>query len=85
MLKQANELNAEDLMPKTRQNLTTTQEFIRHNPRQELRIEELAKLSLYQAERLYSLTRHAHQINTAQDNNQLESFILKQEEQIRSN
>jgi hypothetical protein len=86
MLKQADELNAKDLMPKTRhktlQNLATTQAFIRQNPRQELRIEELAKLSLYQAERLYSLTRHAHQINTAQDNKQLEAFILQQEEQL---
>jgi hypothetical protein len=86
MLKQANELNAKDLMPKTRhetlQNLAATQEFIRQNPRQELRIEELAQLSLYKAERLYSLTRHAHQINTSQDNKQLESFILHQEEQL---
>jgi hypothetical protein len=86
MLKQASELNAKDLMPKTRlktlQNLAATQEFIRQNPRQELRIEELAKLSLYQAERLYSLTRHAHQINTAKNSKQLESFILQQEEQL---
>jgi hypothetical protein len=85
-LKQANELNAKDLMPitlqKTMQNLTATQQFIRQNPRQELRIEELAKLSLFQAERLYSLTRHADQINTAQDNKQLEKFVLKQEEQL---
>jgi hypothetical protein len=86
MLKQANKLNAKDLMPKTlqktMQNLATTQQFILKNPRQKLRIEEMAKLSLFQAERLYSLTRHADQLSRAKDNSQLEKFILKQEEQL---
>jgi hypothetical protein len=85
MLKQANALDAKGLMPstyqKTLQNLADTQQFIRQNPRQELRIEELAQKSLFQAERLYSLSRYANQMKTAQDK-QLESFILKQEEQL---
>jgi hypothetical protein len=85
MLKQADALDGKELMPstyqQTRQNLADTQQFIRQNPRQEMRIEELANKSLFQAERLYSLSRHANQMKVAQDK-QLESFILKQEEQL---
>lgn len=86
MLKQAQDIHAEKLMPRTYQqtldSLADAQQFIRQNPRQELRIEELAQASLFQAERLYSLTRHAKQIQVAQDN-QLEQFVLKQEEQLQ--
>jgi hypothetical protein len=85
MLKQANELNAQKLLPRTYQktieNLTDTQQFIRQNPRQKLRIEELADASLFQAERLYSLARYAKKISISQEN-QLEQFVLKQEEQF---
>jgi hypothetical protein len=85
MLKQANELNAQALLPKTYQstinNLADTQQFIRQNPRQKLRIEELAGKSLFQAERLYSLARYATRLRVAQEN-QLEQFVLKQEEQF---
>jgi hypothetical protein len=85
MLQQANELNAKELLPRTYQktidNLADTQQFIRQNPRQKLRIEELADASLFQAERLYSLTRYAKKMRIAQEN-QLEQFVLKQEEQL---
>lgn len=85
MLKQANEINAEKLLPKTYKttinNLADTQQFIRQNPRQKLRIEELSEKSLFKAERLYSLARYAKQMSIAQDN-QLEQFVLKQEEQF---
>lgn len=86
MLEQAKALDAKTLLANTYtetiNNLADTQQFIRQNPRQELRIEELAKASLFQAERLYSLTRYAKQMKLAQKE-QLEQFILKQEEQLQ--
>lgn len=86
MLQQAEELNAKDLMPNTYQKtlnkITDTQQFIRQNPRQKLRIEELAEASLFQAERLYSLTRYAKQMIIAKEE-LFEAFILQQEQQFQ--
>lgn len=85
MVEQATALEALKIMPQTllaaQNSLKDAQQFIRQNPRDILKIEEYSQQALFDAERLYSLTRFARQLVVA-DDNQLESLVLKQEENL---
>lgn len=85
-LNEAIAINAKTLMGKTyQQTLNTLQDskqFIRQNPKDHLRIEDLAQQAELATQRLLSLTIQANRLQAAKENS-LESIILNQEEQFQ--
>ena len=85
VLEEAQKQDAEKLLPKTYQKtlaiLADAQQYIRQNPRQYLRIEDLAKQATFACERLYHLSRHAKRIALLK-NEQIESSVLRYEQQL---
>lgn len=84
-LNEAIAINAKTLMSKTYQQTVNTlqdsKQFIRQNPKDYLRIEDLAQQADLAAQRLLTLTIQANRLQAAKENS-LESIILNQEEQF---
>lgn len=86
MLEQANALGADKHLINTHketiEQLKSTQQYIRQNPRDKKTIKGLADDSLFLSERLFSLARLANQMQLAKEGG-LEAVILKQEQLLQ--
>ena len=85
LISQSEQKQASLLLPKTYKQiinqLSDTQQFIRQNPRQTLKIQELADDCSFQAQRLLNLANEASKIKSIQ-NEDIEKHILKTETQL---
>lgn len=86
MLEQANALGADKYLARTHKETTeqlkSTEQYIRQNPRDKKTIKGLADDSLFLSERLFSLARLANQMKLAQEGD-LETVVLKQEQLLQ--
>lgn len=85
-LNAAEQNHAQTLLPDTQKQaineLTDTRQFIRQNPRQALKIQQLADTCTFNAQRLKSLTDEANRLKNMMDT-QIERYILIQEERLQ--
>ncbi|MFY0641497.1 MAG: hypothetical protein JXR16_10665 [Bermanella sp.] len=86
MLQQATALGADKYLVNTHKEiidqLKSTEQYIRQNPRDKKTIKGLADDSLFLSERLFSLARLANQMQQAKEGN-LEAVVLKQEQLLQ--
>lgn len=84
-LSDADKQDAQSLLPdtynETLNTLNDTRQFIRQNPRQALKIEQLANQCVFHAQRLLMLTREAIRFKNT-TNQQMERYLLIQEERL---
>jgi hypothetical protein len=84
-LANADKHDAKTLLPETYNetlnSLNDTRQFIRQNPRQALKIEQLANQCVFQAQRLLALTKEANRFKNTTPQ-QMERYLLLQEERL---
>ncbi|MEY8205569.1 MAG: hypothetical protein RPR40_10920 [Bermanella sp.] len=86
MLSKAQQLDAQELLPKTHRQtlkqLAAARVFIGHNPRQQKQITQITQDSVFASQRLYQLARHAKRL-AEMKTDKIEKSVLLHEQQLQ--